>query len=1266
MRNRVAICVLFAASVWPGCNCGRDLETYDDGGAPDMPPLARPCNGVDLVGVCFVGHCRLSAPAETIREGDAIELAELPLPVELVGDSAAPYLCSVRVPDGVQLTARMSLTMDLDPPVDARVTLFRWAPPSPAIRVPSSAPSMSAIQALLDDGGDFGAALRPGPWSVEGVAGTDVTSSAGDASFLRNLSNSGFQSAFYDGTRLFVGNGNRILIWNGLPRGPFQRPDVVLGQLDLDTRLQGTTSSLLGASVNGLFSDGNRLYASTGNRVLIWTSSPTSNFRPADLVLGQNDFNSNAPNSGGVSGSSLSTPFEIDSDGTHLTVADRQNHRVLVWSSPPSFIAQPADRVVGQATFLTNAVNGGATPLYQASGVLLDGAGLFVGGTFQGNGLSHVASLAANNPSTDFVVCSQSSKTTPDNLVNPTGIARLGTGGIAVRDAASGRIGVFRGSPTSARPLDFVLGQPDATRSIFGMPTASTVGSDYVLSSHASPLVAIDANRLLIWDRDPDYDFEPASRVVGQAGFASNERGVDYRGISANTLAAPSDVAVRGTTIAVADRANNRVLLYRTADIGNSRVDATVVVGQPDMASYVPNLDQLTPSAARLSAPGGVALDGIRLIVADTENHRVLVWSTLPQQNGTPASLVLGQADFTGVRPNRGRADASPRDGRSDAAADGFFAPTGVASDGTRLFVADRANNRVLVWNTFPTQNGQPADAVLGQAAMNETRANRGNGGLAFVIDGFNLPTGITLATDTLWVSDTENNRVVAWNVAAGGPSTPTVVLGQPDGSSVTNPNYYPAGSPNQGLALSSFITGAGTIVRPRSVAVFAGRLYVSELESNRVHVFDAGSRAHLAVLGQSDVTTGAANAGGIRAASLAAPQGLATDGSRLYVADSGNHRISIFDLSAPLANGVAASAFLGQPSPVSNGFNLASAARGGVVRGPRGLHRDGNQIFVADSQNHRVLLNALPLVAGVPPMRVYGQPDDGLALPNSGGVASARSLNSPRGVFADSANLVIADTGNHRVLIFDCASTSPDARLVLGQADFTSSQGNRGGTAAAGTMLAPEGAWMHNGMLYVADTGNHRVLGWTSMPAQNGQAADFVLGQDNMTAAMPNRGQQTCSASTLAFPSGVRIVGGALYLADSGNNRVLRFATAPTSGAAADGVIGQGDFKSRTSAATPTDFGRLGGPVALTDDGSFLYVLDRDLARIVAWRLDRGGGQADAIFGPTGGGSGLAVEAPGGLAAERTSAFTTRLYVSDTSGSRVLVLGSVARLVDP
>ena len=98
--------------------------------------------------------------------------------------------------------------------------------------------------------------------------------------------------------------------------------------------------------------------------------------------------------------------------------------------------------------------------------------------------------------------------------------------------------------------------------------------------------------------------------------------------------------------------------------------------------------------------PMGITNDGQHLIVADTCNNRVLIWNSLPTSNIAP-DIVLGQTDFNSNSPG--------------TAQNKLRWPVDVATDGEKLIVADAYNDRALVWNTFPTSNGQPADLVLGQ-----------------------------------------------------------------------------------------------------------------------------------------------------------------------------------------------------------------------------------------------------------------------------------------------------------------------------------------------------------------------------------------------------------------------------------------------------------------------------------------------------------------------------------------------------------------------
>lgn len=120
----------------------------------------------------------------------------------------------------------------------------------------------------------------------------------------------------------------------------------------------------------GVWSDGTRIAVadSTNNRVLIWTSWPTSNGQAPDIVLGQPSFNCGVANAGtsacsagGVSAQSLSGPLHAYFDGIRFYVADAGNYRVLIWNSFPTSNQQAANLVLGQSGLTTAVSNCDAT-----------------------------------------------------------------------------------------------------------------------------------------------------------------------------------------------------------------------------------------------------------------------------------------------------------------------------------------------------------------------------------------------------------------------------------------------------------------------------------------------------------------------------------------------------------------------------------------------------------------------------------------------------------------------------------------------------------------------------------------------------------------------------------------------------------------------------------------------------------------------------------------------------------------------------------------
>ena len=139
-----------------------------------------------------------------------------------------------------------------------------------------------------------------------------------------------------------------------------------------------------------------------------------------------------------------------------------------------------------------------------------------------------------------------------------------------------------------------------------------------------------------------------------------------------------------------------------------------------------------------------------------------------------------------------------------------------------------------------------------------------------------------------------------------------------------------------------------------------------------------------------------------------------------------------------------------------------------------------------------------------------------------------------------------MADYFNNRVLGFkDFRSLAAGSRadLVIGQADFNSGLCNGNGDQnhlSASTLCFPAGVVTDSqGNLYVADSGNGRVLRFPAPFAHSGvQSADLVLGQHNFTSKITDPSQFTMSA-----PYGVAIMeNNGLLVSDRAHNRVLFF----------------------------------------------------------------------------------------------------------------------------
>ena len=288
--------------------------------------------------------------------------------------------------------------------------------------------------------------------------------------------------------------------------------------------------------------------------------------------------------------------------------------------------------------------------------------------------------------------------------------------------------------------------------------------------------------------------------------------------------------------------------------------------------------------------------------------------------------------------------------------------------------------------------------------------------------------------------------------------------------------------SPNQGLsaptASTLYLAGSSTF---NSGLAFdpQGNLWVADSGNNRVLRFNAsalsagGTVSADLVLGQSGFTTNSLPSSTVPTryskGILVQPFGIAIAPSGdIYVSD---RAARVLYFKGPVsANGTIATRILGVVAPTKSKLNppavsgcpatppqLCEVTLGAQIPGgispAYGVAVVSNHLFVADTPNNRVVEYDTPdkwqsecpynpavdcgtgLQFSPTPIAYLGQSNNGESVkPNNGQrEPSATTLSGPAGLAASGADLWVADTGNNRVLVFPGATSTaaPRSRAV-------------------------------------------------------------------------------------------------------------------------------------------------------------------------------------------------------------------------------------------
>jgi uncharacterized protein (TIGR03437 family) len=611
--------------------------------------------------------------------------------------------------------------------------------------------------------------------------------------------------------------------------------------------------------------------ADTGNnRVLGFRNALSfTNGQKADIVIGQTDFLSTAPQgpfTGGVRNTGLASPtgLAVDQAG-NLYVVDSGNNRILRFPTPFKQANLFPDLAIGQTSFNTNGPNN--------------------------NGIS-ATTLSLNNANGTFQAY----------------ITFDAAGNLFVGDAGNNRVLGFSAADLAANPpvsgpsAYVVLGQLDFASGGFNNNTAATslnainaptgVAFDQAGNLYVSESSRSARSRVVIYS-PPFTVGKTAARLIGVVPATVVPQPL---AISEQQLApSAGGVFIVNNSLGVVDSGFNRLLVYNPLSQFTSNVltqQAQIVFGQPNFSVAQPNQNLPEPSAVTLQGPAAVAVTGTQLFIVDSGNNRVIAVPYSANAIGS-ATGVLGQDAFNFNAPNLA-------EGREFRFISGGNAPdAGIATDLTsaipHLWVADTYNNRVLGFRDLRTvKAGAKADIVIGQPDFQHTEANYPfNDPNRPTANNLRAPTGLIVdSAGNLFVADTGNGRVVRFpNPFATGQNFPAadLVLGQATATSAPIRD-----------------ASAATMAAPYGLALATNNgLLVADINLNRV-LFFAGApstfttgMAASKVFGQPNFTS---TGSGTDLNRFSAPHHIATDtDDRLYVADSSNNRVLIFD-RAPLA----------------------------------------------------------------------------------------------------------------------------------------------------------------------------------------------------------------------------------------------------------------------------------------------------------------------------------------------------------------------------
>jgi len=568
----------------------------------------------------------------------------------------------------------------------------------------------------------------------------------------------------------------------------------------------------------------------------------------------------------------------------------------------------------------------------------------------------------------------------------------------------------------------------------------------------------------------------------------------------------PRSVASDGTRLLLSDGNNNRVLVWRTLPAANTPPD--FVLGQPDFTHNAPGT-----GLHQMSWPGQVTVAaGGPLVIADTYNDRLLVWTRVPTASAQPADYAIEHAQLKW--------------------------PWGVWTDGTRLAATSTQGGRILLWKTFPGANSPP-DLILSGWGIGTPRTIVSDG-RSFIVGDHNA--NLTNSGNWFWLS-MPASAGQAPDFFASDPSDARAGWMQgtfaSDGRLLMQGaralNIWNAMPRSAAQAPDLIVTGHQFQGGDGNGVVIAGaRTYVVEYNGNRVAVYNGiptfASQVPDFAIGAPDLQTNT-----LRTNFLVTNAVPSVAGGRLFIASDFDRRLLVWDAlpdatgahpdwaydlpfgpwavattdsSLALAGGQMVAVWTRLPSAGSLPDVVYRGTVGTVtVQDVRGVAMDDRYFYLAD------------MLAG----KVYAW----RGLPSSGcAPAVTLDLQEPSRLSSDGTWLAVTQTFAHAVRLYRVATLATQASAAV--------------VGGPGTFNLPQSGVVARGSLFIANTTSNLVHVWRdAADAAAGRPADVLLGATSATPVPPPRIGQ----NTFFWPGASAFDGSYLWVGEfKFSNRIVRF----------------------------------------------------------------------------------------------------------------------------